>query len=129
MPLMDLLTVIKQNEGLICGLCGTLTGWLGQMAKSRLLSQHHNNKQLHLALMRERDLTDRVIALTDEIEGLWHRFYGREEILKIYHSAALTARREINILEAKHNYPLTEFRDLPVFPPPKEAMAHIKKQG
>ncbi|MUH02194.1 hypothetical protein GM609_01595 [Bombella sp. ESL0387] len=113
----------QYHEAILTGI-GGLAGWYGQVMKDRLQRQRNvidaeqlENEQLALALNRERFLTDRLTVQGQEAEMLWRRLYERERVIKEYHSAALSAQRQVNELEIRGGLPETVFPDLPDFPP------------
>lgn len=123
----DLIAWFQQYHEWILSAAGGLAGWYGNLAKNRLQRQRNvidaeqlENEQLALALNRERFLTDRLTVQGQEAEMLWRRLYDRESVIKEYHSAALSAQRQVNELEIRAGLSATVFPDLPDFPPEDE---------
>ncbi|GBQ08967.1 hypothetical protein AA15669_1989 [Saccharibacter floricola DSM 15669] len=121
---LDVLSLLKDYEGIFMTVGGGVLGWWGQIAKNRLQRQRNeidadglDNEQLKLALERERFLTDQLNLFDAGYAMLWERLYDRENVIKDYHSAALSAQRQVHALEIRLDVPLTPFPDLPEFPP------------
>ncbi|QDH13799.1 hypothetical protein E3E12_05955 [Formicincola oecophyllae] len=125
--LPDILAGLSNYSGLAEIMLGCLSGWLGSAAKNRLERRRQEidagqleNQQFRLALLRERDLTDRTLGLTDEVDALWRRLAAREAVVGEYHTLIVQARRRIHDLEGQQGQPLTVFEALPAFPPLRE---------